>query len=199
AEDGIRDRNVTGVQTCALPIFISEPSGSSPTNESALGHATPSFLNSKAIAAQERTQETGVVTTNTVGVFSMARRNRNHQVEIMRRKVFGGVSARLSTMKPNPPPCNKRSTVLKAFSSLSLQRTHNSRSKLTPALADDERSNVSQQSTNAHVSSFKVAAANAEISKLVRPQDAAPYNSVIAPLGKPPKAVSMAAMPVGTS
>src|SRR5699024_11356243 len=23
AEDGIRDRNVTGVQTCALPIFIS--------------------------------------------------------------------------------------------------------------------------------------------------------------------------------
>src|SRR5699024_11271311 len=28
AEDGIRDRNVTGVQTCALPIFIS---GASPT------------------------------------------------------------------------------------------------------------------------------------------------------------------------
>src|SRR5437868_7317721 len=24
AEDGIRDRNVTGVQTCALPIFIAE-------------------------------------------------------------------------------------------------------------------------------------------------------------------------------
>src|SRR5699024_11893115 len=24
AEDGIRDRNVTGVQTCALPIFIDE-------------------------------------------------------------------------------------------------------------------------------------------------------------------------------
>src|SRR5207249_7316861 len=24
AEDGIRDRNVTGVQTCALPIFITE-------------------------------------------------------------------------------------------------------------------------------------------------------------------------------
>src|SRR5207249_9426123 len=28
AEDGIRDRNVTGVQTCALPIL--EPSGSTP-------------------------------------------------------------------------------------------------------------------------------------------------------------------------
>src|SRR5699024_11823655 len=24
AEDGIRDRNVTGVQTCALPIFLSD-------------------------------------------------------------------------------------------------------------------------------------------------------------------------------
>src|SRR5699024_11683428 len=27
AEDGIRDRNVTGVQTCALPIFAPRPSG----------------------------------------------------------------------------------------------------------------------------------------------------------------------------
>src|SRR5699024_11666494 len=26
AEDGIRDRNVTGVQTCALPISVVEPS-----------------------------------------------------------------------------------------------------------------------------------------------------------------------------
>src|SRR5699024_11670174 len=26
AEDGIRDRNVTGVQTCALPIWLSVPS-----------------------------------------------------------------------------------------------------------------------------------------------------------------------------
>src|SRR5699024_11256218 len=25
AEDGIRDRNVTGVQTCALPIFFEDP------------------------------------------------------------------------------------------------------------------------------------------------------------------------------
>src|SRR5699024_12195450 len=29
AEDGIRDRNVTGVQTCALPISIPSASGSS--------------------------------------------------------------------------------------------------------------------------------------------------------------------------
>src|SRR5699024_12213667 len=27
AEDGIRDRNVTGVQTCALPILFTTPSG----------------------------------------------------------------------------------------------------------------------------------------------------------------------------
>src|SRR5699024_5223613 len=27
AEDGIRDRNVTGVQTCALPIFLGAPKG----------------------------------------------------------------------------------------------------------------------------------------------------------------------------
>src|SRR5699024_12309981 len=26
AEDGIRDRNVTGVQTCALPIYVENPS-----------------------------------------------------------------------------------------------------------------------------------------------------------------------------
>src|SRR5437868_8854590 len=31
AEDGIRDRNVTGVQTCALPISRPAPSGSSST------------------------------------------------------------------------------------------------------------------------------------------------------------------------
>src|SRR5699024_11507018 len=30
AEDGIRDRNVTGVQTCALPIFIIKPPQASP-------------------------------------------------------------------------------------------------------------------------------------------------------------------------
>src|SRR5699024_11587989 len=31
AEDGIRDRNVTGVQTCALPILNTRPSVTSPT------------------------------------------------------------------------------------------------------------------------------------------------------------------------
>src|SRR5699024_11654442 len=32
AEDGIRDRNVTGVQTCALPIFIKKLFASSSNN-----------------------------------------------------------------------------------------------------------------------------------------------------------------------
>src|SRR5437870_7632716 len=34
AEDGIRDGHVTGVQTCALPISPTRPSGSRPTLES---------------------------------------------------------------------------------------------------------------------------------------------------------------------
>src|SRR5438067_4389742 len=34
AEDGIRDRNVTGVQTCALPIYL----GRAPLAESAFDH-----------------------------------------------------------------------------------------------------------------------------------------------------------------
>src|SRR5699024_12038538 len=32
AEDGIRDRNVTGVQTCALPILVFLDSSSPPSN-----------------------------------------------------------------------------------------------------------------------------------------------------------------------
>src|SRR5699024_11981522 len=54
AEDGIRDRNVTGVQTCALPIFAesttatasaSTPSwtrGAAPAERSDSGAVTPS-------------------------------------------------------------------------------------------------------------------------------------------------------------
>src|SRR5699024_12124269 len=34
AEDGIRDRNVTGVQTCALPIFRERTHGRGPLTES---------------------------------------------------------------------------------------------------------------------------------------------------------------------
>src|SRR2546423_168917 len=147
---------------------------SSATKKSVLGQIAPSLLSSKVIAAHERTQATGVATANTVGVFSIARRNRNHQVETMRRRIVAGMSLRFKTMKPKPPPCNKRSTALKARSRLLLQRTHKRRSKFKPASVPDERSNVLLQSTSAHVSSLDVAAANAESNTLVRPQDAAP-------------------------
>src|SRR6266704_4176019 len=40
AEDGIRDRNVTGVQTCALPISMSEWSGFSSTSAASSRPAT---------------------------------------------------------------------------------------------------------------------------------------------------------------
>src|SRR5699024_11532483 len=39
AEDGIRDRNVTGVQTCALPIYTGNETG----RRSAVSHIQKSF------------------------------------------------------------------------------------------------------------------------------------------------------------
>src|SRR5499427_6906914 len=63
-------------------------------DESVPGQAVPSCLSSHAMAAHERRQATGVITSSTVGVFSMARRNRNHQVEIIRRKLLAGISAK---------------------------------------------------------------------------------------------------------
>src|SRR5207249_5520667 len=41
AEDGIRDRNVTGVQTCALPIFDPDTYASGGARRKARGKATP--------------------------------------------------------------------------------------------------------------------------------------------------------------
>src|SRR5699024_11501854 len=42
AEDGIRDRNVTGVQTCALPIFTNEQKKYHPiTGERIIGFQIP--------------------------------------------------------------------------------------------------------------------------------------------------------------
>src|SRR5258708_17626530 len=51
AEDGIRDDLVTGVQTCALPIFYSEPGQGSlfhvylPVMEVAIAESTREFVN----------------------------------------------------------------------------------------------------------------------------------------------------------
>src|SRR6266566_2514632 len=143
-------------------------------------------------------QATGVKTTSVVGVFSIDRRKRNHHDVIIRRVNFAATSARLSATRPKPPLCSKRSVALKARSRLPLQRTHNKRSKSTRAFAADEGSKVSLQSIRAHVSSFSVAKASAESNKLVRPDDAAPWISVIAPRGNPFKRASISGTPVGT-
>src|ERR1044072_5801582 len=131
-------------------------------------------FNSKAIAAHERAQETGEATSRTAGVFSIARRNLNHQVETIRRKVLAGISARFKTIRPKPPPCNNRSTALKACSRLLLQRTHNNRSNFTPASAAEVTSNVLLQSISAQVSSVDVAPASVANIRLVGPHDSAP-------------------------
>src|SRR5699024_5651856 len=57
AEDGIRDRNVTGVQTCALPIFYSE----NPANAAAVYtlnqvRAIPLVVTRESIAREEKLQ-----------------------------------------------------------------------------------------------------------------------------------------------
>src|SRR5215210_3514856 len=140
----------------------------------ALGHTALSFFNSKAKAAHDRTAATGVRTSSTVGVFSITRRNRNHQDETIRRTAFAGTSHRLRTTKPNPPAWDTRSVALNARSRLFWQRIQSSRSKSMPAFAADKRSNVSLQSINAQVSSRTLAAASAESNRLVRPDDGAP-------------------------
>src|SRR5207237_4611600 len=122
---------------------------------------------------------------------------RSHHDEIMRRALLGGTSARLSATRPKPPLCSKRSVALKARSRLPLQRTHNKRSKSTRAFAADEGSKVSLQSIRAHVSSCSVAKARAESNTLVRPDDAAPWISVISPLANPIKRPSIYGTPVG--
>src|SRR5699024_11884452 len=49
AEDGIRDRNVTGVQTCALPIYLEGPAAG------AVGIAHPVEPDDATAAGQVRT------------------------------------------------------------------------------------------------------------------------------------------------
>jgi len=44
AEDGIRDRDVTGVQTCALPIYIASATGGAPPYTFSITPAMPAGL-----------------------------------------------------------------------------------------------------------------------------------------------------------
>src|SRR5699024_11411891 len=80
AEDGIRDRNVTGVQTCALPIAIAEKAAQEEINQrravvsAAIGFldqlageskaaAIASIALSKGLAIAEAIQNTAVAVT----------------------------------------------------------------------------------------------------------------------------------------
>src|SRR5213083_1964239 len=52
-----------------------------------------------------------------VGVFSIARRKRNHVLNSMRRASTQEISPRSKTTTPQPPPCSSRSVVFSACSS----------------------------------------------------------------------------------
>src|SRR5207249_7837950 len=57
AEDGIRDRNVTGVQTCALPIFPSGAVGDNLTINAQLAIATLDVIGRHSQGARNHTVE----------------------------------------------------------------------------------------------------------------------------------------------
>ena len=187
-----------GVGRSLVSFIVNFASLFSKSNDTVFGQTGPSLFTSRTSAAHERMQATGVNTTNVVGVFSIDRRKRNHHDVIIRRVYFAATSARLSATKPKPPLCSKRSVALKARSTLPPQRTHNKRSPSTRALAADERSKVSLVSTSAQVSSCMVATASADSNKLVRPDDAVPWISVIDPRGNPSIRASISPTPVGT-
>src|SRR6266571_9341305 len=55
--------------------------------------------------------------TRIVGVFSIARRKRNHVLNSMRRASTQEIPPRSKTTTPQPPPCSSRSVVFSACSS----------------------------------------------------------------------------------
>ena len=81
---------------------------------------------------------------------------------------------------------------------ISLQRTHSSRSRSTPAAAAEAGSKLSLASTSAHTSCRRVAPASAASITPVRPDEAGPAISLSAPRGRPPVSASSAATPVET-
>ncbi len=125
------------------------------------------------------------------------RRKRYHHDEMIRFADFAGTSPRSSITSPKPPPCNKRSVALNACSRLLAQRIQSNRSQFISARAADLGSKVLLVSTTAQTSSCCVAWARAESMKLVRPEDAGPKISVMAPRGSPPPVnESICGMPV---
>src|SRR5699024_1927643 len=71
AEDGIRDRNVTGVQTCALPISETPPS-----TEFSIGamraSTAPARRSAAAVATEEKGTSSGSGAANSSGVSARA-------------------------------------------------------------------------------------------------------------------------------
>src|SRR4030095_14706934 len=154
-------------------------------------------FNANARVAHDRTQLSSAITTSAVGVASRVRRKRYHQDEMMRFAEFARTSPRSSSTSPKPPPCNSRSVALNACSRLLAQRIQSNRSQFISARVADLGSNELLVSTSAQTSSCLVAWARAENIKLVRPDEADPKISVMAPRGRPPRVKeSISGMPV---
>src|SRR5699024_12083284 len=81
AEDGIRDRNVTGVQTCALPIFSGiSCRNSRPTRLSRRRFDTPSAAAAVRLASTIRRSETLVSSTASLESSITSRRSEERRV-----------------------------------------------------------------------------------------------------------------------
>src|SRR5437763_15576178 len=66
--------------------------------------------------AQLFAQDSSPNRSRIVGVFSIARRKRNHVLNSMRRASTQEIPPRSKTTTPHPPPCNSKSVVFSACS-----------------------------------------------------------------------------------
>src|SRR5262245_5753829 len=67
--------------------------------------------------AQLFAQDSSPHRSSIVGVFSTARRKRNHMLKLIRRASTHEIPPRSNTTTPHPPLCKSRSVVLSACSS----------------------------------------------------------------------------------
>src|SRR5260370_3756785 len=67
AEDGIRDSSVTGVQTCALPIYSSRAGGQDKQLDQGV-FGTPRLAGTHGVTVDHRFQPIGRVTQNTIKI-----------------------------------------------------------------------------------------------------------------------------------
>src|SRR5699024_10019699 len=69
AEDGIRDRNVTGVQTCALPIYPAPETDISAANNSSAKEPTTDNLNQDSGTPKTLAKENRAITIAKLGII----------------------------------------------------------------------------------------------------------------------------------